>query len=424
MTVPRNAPVTRLGAALLLMGALVCTTSTAFAQAKDGIARAKQFFDAGAQAYESGQYLVAATAFEESYRLAPKPAILFSTAQAYRRQYFVDRDPAKLKRAVELYRQYVAEVPRGGRRDDAVQHLSDLEPLLLRVEEEQRRAGKEIGQVVSPPATTRLMITSRTRDAVGAIDGAAPVELPLIREVAPGKHKIRVEAPGHYPEELEGTAVEGQLVVVDVPLVEKPALLWVRAPDGAEVSIDGRPVGSTPMFRPIQVPAGRRLVTVTKRGHHPFMRELTLGRGEEMTLTAALERTLQRRIAWYFLGGAGLLCAGGAATTGIALVAEANAEDILDKTRTTNITAEERAEYERQRDRRHDFMAASWVLYGGGLALGATGALLYLVDNPRVEARSALATPASAVPPGSGRALSPTVLPLPGGLGVGLSTSF
>ena len=71
-----------------------------------------------------------------------KSAILFSTAQAYRRQYFVDREPAKLKRAVDLYRQYVGEVAQGGRRDDAVQHLSDLEPLLARVEDEQRRSGK------------------------------------------------------------------------------------------------------------------------------------------------------------------------------------------------------------------------------------------------------------------------------------------
>jgi hypothetical protein len=333
--------------------------------------------------------------------VTPLPPIAFSMAQAYRKRYFEDRDPAKLKRAVELYRKYLELVKAGGRRDDALSNLSDLEPMLARVEAEQRAAGK--GPIQMPAVlkdATQLMVSSRTRGARASIDGGDPGEAPLVREVKPGKHKIRVEAAGYFPDEVDGLAVEGQFVVVEVNLKEKPARLAVRSEPGAEVAIDGRPIGRTPFAGPLEIAAGRYFVSISKNGRYGYSRELTMNRGDDLKLDAPLDVTAQRKASYWVLGGAGALAVAGGVTTVMALLAEGDAKDYLARIeRGMNLTDAEAAEYRDARARRDDMVVASYVLYGSAVVVGVTGILLYMVDSPRVEA-----------PPMRG----PTVVPVAG----------
>ena len=158
-----------------------------YAAAESKRAEAERFFRAGERAYNAGQYLVAAQAFEEALQRFPVPAIIFSTAQAYRLQYFIDKNSARLKRAVALYRQYVAKVKKGGRRDDAVASLAELEPILLRL-----GIGQGGGQAFINK-TTQIMVSTQVVGATASID-ESDGEVPLIREVKPGPHKIRVLA--------------------------------------------------------------------------------------------------------------------------------------------------------------------------------------------------------------------------------------
>jgi hypothetical protein len=370
----------------VLLVALAALTGPRVARGDEDpqIAEARRFFDAGKQAYEAGEYGVAATAFEEAYRLAPRPPVAFSMAQAYRRQFFVDRDATKLKRALDLYKLYIVQVPQGGRRDDAVQHIAELEPLLVRIEDDQRRQGLGPVEATGPAArgTTQLMISSRTRGASARLDGAPAAAVPVIRDVAPGKHGIRVEAPGYFPEAVEAVAVEGRLVVVEVPLRARPARLVVRAPEGARVSIDGREVGVLPLVQPLEVAAGRRWLTVERRGHYPVTRELRLSRGEELVADAPLERTRQRHVSYWMLGAAGAALLVGGTTATLAFVHEERAEDILDRRASGPITQADLDAYNRERGRRDDHVTASYVLLGGAVALGIGGGLLYWLDAP------------------------------------------
>jgi hypothetical protein len=367
------------------------------ARAQQEVEEAKRYFEAGRQAYESGQYIPAVIAFEESYKRAPRSAIVFSLAQSYRQQYSVDRDARKLKRAVELYRQYLSEVPQGGRREDAAEYVSTLEPQLLRMEEKGRI------EAMQPMASeTQIMVTSRARGsrATASIDSGKPKEVPAIETVSPGKHAIRVEAPGFFPEETEGLAVEGRLVVVEVALKEKPARLALKGPSGAEVTIDGRQMASLPLARPLEVTGGRHFVAVTKRGHHAWSREVSLARGEELALDAPLETTTQRVVAWVVLGGgaASLVTAG--AFSLLALQAEGDAEDILGRRDLMNISEEDRLQYEDARAERDRWSTRSYVAYGIAGGLAAAGLLLYFVDTPRAEAPAASSSPA--ITPGVG----------------------
>jgi tetratricopeptide (TPR) repeat protein len=135
---------------------LLHISATALAQS-DEVERAKASFKAGATAYAAGEYLAAIQALDAAYALTPIPAIAFSLAQAERRQYFVAHEREHLERAVLLFRRYVEQVPTGGRRADALDALSQLEPL----------AALPPSGPATPTATdvdairrTRLMITS------------------------------------------------------------------------------------------------------------------------------------------------------------------------------------------------------------------------------------------------------------------------
>src|SRR5436305_266246 len=81
--------------------------------------KAEQYFHAGAEAFKQQRFSAAAEAFEAAYKEEHLPEIAFSTAQAYRRQYFISPKLAFAQRAVELYRVYLDAVKSGGRIGDA-----------------------------------------------------------------------------------------------------------------------------------------------------------------------------------------------------------------------------------------------------------------------------------------------------------------
>src|SRR5262245_51541958 len=113
-----------LGAALLLTSARAGADTT-----PPRLAQAADFFDAGAQAYKAGQYAVAAEAFLKANDLSPSPALLFSAAQALRKQYLIEPSLDTLQRSISLYRDYLQKDPQAKRREDAMQALSTLVPI-------------------------------------------------------------------------------------------------------------------------------------------------------------------------------------------------------------------------------------------------------------------------------------------------------
>jgi len=65
-------------------------------------------------------------------------------------------------------------------------------------------------------------------------------------EVAPGKHKIRVEKEGYEPIEVEVEVKAGETKELKFTLKPKVAKIVIETePEGATVYIDGKPVGRT-----------------------------------------------------------------------------------------------------------------------------------------------------------------------------------
>lgn len=346
------------------------------------VEQAKMLFNAGAQAYEAGRFATAVMAFQQAYAIAPRPAILFSMAQAERKSYYVDKRPQDLRNAITHYHAYLDQVATGGRRGDAADALAELEPIASRMS-----PAEGTGQA-TPPAEqkTRLMVTSQTSGAKAALDGGSPEDVPLIADVSPGKHHVRVWADGYFDEERDALAAQGSLAALDVPLREKPALLSVALTATASIAVDGRPVATTPLQQPLEVPSGTHIVTITKNGYKAFSREVTLAHGGSATIDAKLEQSGQRTAAWIVLGAAGAAAIAGGVFTGLAFAEQSDAQSVLDAKNRGPIMGSDLASYNSDVSTRDQWRTVAIASFGGAAGLLLVGGVLYFFDQPHVEA--------------------------------------
>ncbi|MGC4119387.1 MAG: PEGA domain-containing protein [Myxococcales bacterium] len=389
--------------------------ATAAASSVPSEDKAKTFFQAGAQAYDNGRFDDAAQAFDEAYKLAKLPAILFSMAQAERKQFYVSRKREYLDRAQAHYRAYLES--NGVRRVDAADALGELEAIAARLS--PLPAPPPVQPVEPPkPVRVRLTVTTQAPKAQVELDGKAAVEAPFIGELDPGRHRVRVLADGYLSEEREVQVDLGSPVGLDLPLHEKPGLLEVEAPAGSEVFVDGAKVAEVPLARPMELPSGPHSVTLIQRGMRPWTKEVTLQRGQATAVTAALERTNQRLVSFGVLGASAVALLGGAACTGVAFDRQDAAKKVLREQQVGNLSEARLSDYNRALKQRDQWRTAAQASFGTGAALLTVGGLLYLLDWPVVTsvARKPETPAGPAVPVEVGAA--PLLLPGGGGLSV------
>ncbi|HEX4515620.1 MAG TPA: PEGA domain-containing protein [Polyangiaceae bacterium] len=338
------------------------------ALADEATDQAKMLFSAGAAAYEKRDYNMAIQAFDAAQRLAPRPAIVFSLAQAHRRQYYAAGKADELKAAVDGFREYIKEVPSGGRHEDAMQALQEL--------------GANADRGHEQDVASVSINSSGTRGAHIIVDGGMPSEPPLIGPLATGAHRVVIAADGYVTETRDITAVAGKMVALDVPLKEKPAHVVLNAPGGAKVDMDGRPMGDTPLSAPIETTPGAHLLSVTKNGHDAFIREIELGRGEDRRLDAPLPSSRQRKIALAMIGTAAVAGVTSAAFLSVMIVEQAQANQLVNLQATRALTKDEAASYTDLRQTRNDWAVVTGATFVGAAALGVVGLLLYAFDPP------------------------------------------
>jgi len=365
--------------------------------ATDAKQTAERYFRAGAKAYAAQSFAAAAANFDEAYRALPLPEIAFSAAQAYRRLYRVDPKPSHVQRAVELYRVYLDQVKTGGRVGDAADSLGEMERELdklkargARIETtvaERTRLGINVslgaslgGQAPAAGAALRE-IGDATGDALPgvkvAIDGK-PVEPFALVDVAPGEHAISVAADGYFPALKRQRALQGATALVEVELRPRPAKVAIRTLAGARISVDGRAMPSARL----ELAPGKHLIAITHRGREPFAREVTVGRGEALVLTAPLAQTGRRRAAPWVLAGAGALGFVSALSVTAALLEDSRAVDLRAKIRAGDQPPSAGDAYDGAIRRRDAATTTAWVFGVGALAVGATAAALYFIETP------------------------------------------
>lgn len=359
----------------------ILSASRAFA---DDAEESKTLFNAGAQAYERGDFQSAILAFEQAYRVKARPGLLFSIAQAHRRQYVLDKKAAHVMTAVLRLKEYLAQVPSGERRADAVALLAELEPVVQELE----RKGELTA--IAPPKVdepARVMISSPAKGAKISIDGKPPLEAPISLEVSPGEHNIDVTAEGYYSDHRKLTAAPKGVTALDIPLRELPASVTIRAVDGASVMVDGRAAGVLPLAGPLAVPPGYRRLVVTMPGRITYVEDVVLVRGKPHTVDAEMKASSQRKIAYSLFAVAGVGAIGTAACAITSVLAQDEARQIHNRMLAGEVICKgaecpELSSYDAALSRRDLFRAVTTAAgTAAGLSLLA-GVSLFVFETP------------------------------------------
>ncbi len=351
--------------------------------------RARDLYRAGSEAYRQGQYQVAINAFEEVLTIERRPAAIFSAAQAHRLQYFVDRGPEHLDRAVVLYREYLEAAPGGSRRNHAAQHLATLTPIY-----ERERSNEDALEDSAPQA--RIIVAANVEEATARVDDGEPTPIPAGFIVEPGPHRVFVEAPGYESVTLDTVAVEEGVTALNPELSPTPGRVTVYAPEGARVGIDGRVVGRAPLAEPLAVSPGSHVLSVIDDGRDPFVRRLEVGSGSSAEVEVDLSLSTQRLGAWVALGVGTASLVTSVFTLRGALVAESDASELERRIAAGNATVDDGARYsERISDRDTSARATIALAAVGVVALG-TAAFLWVSDDPDAAASTLVAGPAGA----------------------------
>jgi hypothetical protein len=376
---------------------LVLVAAAQLAHADDR-KKAEAYFRAGEKAYQAQNFAAAAQNFEEAYKAAPLPELAFSAAQAYRRQYRVDARPEYVARAVTLYRLYLDQVKTGGRVADAADAMGEMQHELdklikagVKVSAELAAEHTQLGVSVTLAGTTTTPARLHEIDesaheampAVAASFDGKPVEPFTLVNIEPGTHAVHVEAPGYFPVDKQEVVVQGTTNMLEITLEAKPAKVSFNTEGGARISVDGRPVGSTPLTADIA--AGHHILTITHRGREPVVRELVVTRGQELAIDEKLVMTKRRRLVPYVAitgGGVAAIAIG----TGVgALLVDHKASSLYKQIQMGNAPTSVGQDYEDKRVWRDRLVTATWTTGALAVAIGGVAAWMYYADHPSPE---------------------------------------
>jgi len=364
----------------LMLGVACWPLSAVAADSSSDLERAKEDFRAGATAYAAGDYLAAIQALDAAYQLTPLPAIAFSLAQAHRRQYFVDHEREHLDRAISLFRRYIELAPTGSRRADALDALSQLEPLA--VAQPKASSPTEGNPSASATRRTRVLITTDAPGAELVLDGTPAVSSPLIREVEPGKHRVHVSAPGFFPTDREINAIPGELTLTPVPLRERPSTLGIWTSPDADIYIDGAYVSPGGEGVLVQLSSGKHRVAVGQKGHTVALREVTLQRGKQQNIRVTLEQTPQRITSQVLFIAGGVSLGTSLIFSSFAVRSEGDAEQFLGEIKTKNVSSAALTSYNTSINERDRFRLATGVSLAASAGFFITGLFLHELDQP------------------------------------------
>jgi TonB family protein len=137
----------------------------------------------------------------------------------------------------------------------------------------------------SPAPVGVLLVESEPAGARVSVNGEERGDTPLrLSDLALGTYEVRVERQGFEAQARSVTLSEGAADGMLRFVLARPAPLQgeadiVSAPSGAAVSVDGRPVGTTPITG-LKLKAGKRRLEVTLDGHETWTDTVTVAPGE------------------------------------------------------------------------------------------------------------------------------------------------
>ncbi len=163
-----------------------------------------------------------------------------------------------------------------------------------------------VGSSTRPPSQATLAVASEPRGADVYLDGRYEGTTPLRLEAQPGNRTLRIELDGYRTWEETLRLSPGESRRVDARLEQVPrtgTLRFESSPSGADVYVEGRFLGTTPIgareFSP-----GRYDVTFERDGYRSETVRPTVRAGQSETVRATLRPVLGRLVVSGNVGGA------------------------------------------------------------------------------------------------------------------------
>jgi hypothetical protein len=341
-----------------LVAALALAVAPVRADKKD---QAKAKFKEGMALIAEENYLGALQAFEESYEILAKPALLYNIAMCQK----------ALFRYVDSIHSFEEYLDKAGDKAKPEMRAASVDAIA----EMQRLVGKL--QIADAPEGAEVLID-------GKAAGKAPFTSPLILD--PGQHTVQVSADGYRTLRTEVTVASGAVVPLRASLTPVEAWLEVECEDDkAVVRLDGKVVGSCPYED--EVVPGSHTVRVTSPGGETFEQEVNVAAGGTTSVAVSLtgedlpgdDGTEKAGVSPLMISGIAALALGaGAGVMGAVFHAKGTKDE---KTLEDEQFNPDKSKYNDAESALRTDQALTIVGYSLAGALIATGVILLVVDG-------------------------------------------
>lgn len=144
-------------------------------------------------------------------------------------------------------------------------------------------------QVDGAKSTGTVKIVSPVPEAQVHIDGERIGGVPQEKELGTGEHFVVVSKPGYKRFERKLVVEEGKVITITAELKAVGGVRFLSNPGGAQVMMDGKVIGATPMVNE-EISAGEHIVTVQLSGYFDFETSVTVAGGKMKVVNAVLEQ--------------------------------------------------------------------------------------------------------------------------------------
>lgn len=250
--------------ACLLLGAL---GGSAFAQNAPqpdpaAVAEARQRFQRGVDLYEERNYTAAMVEFQRAYELTRNPAVLYNISATH-----------------EL----------SGHMVEALDAMLEYERLAPQEAVAARRAEVDAALARIRRSIATLIVRVEAQGLTLAVDGLqrSVSEARTGLRVAAGRHRVTLSAPHYQTREEEFDVSGGNSTTITEGLTPESAFFTVECNiPAAEILVDGRVVGSTPVTSPLPLPEGTHHIIVRRLGYTPYETDVNaVGAGARVRAT-------------------------------------------------------------------------------------------------------------------------------------------
>ena len=348
---------------LLSLSTLILGSNDCYAQTEQVNPRFEAAMEQSKIAASQGKHAEAAEAMRRAISISPVPEYLYDIALFYERA-------KDWRKALKYYQQFIDRAPSDGRVPEAIKHIQGLQIRLQNQYEEV--------MITSQPSGAYLYINERANGSVG--------QTPHRMKLLPGTYKIIAELDGYVPTSQTLKLQEGASSQVALSLYSErevaPVKFLINRAD-AQVYVDRRLKGKSPMIKPLLIRQGVREIRITKPGYNTWSKKISVKPQTPMTVDVILVEAGLKQLSlkpktkdtvtpWIVMGtGAALL--GGSVFTGLS--AQGLYSDLEARVSEQKLIASQDIEVGNR------WVMLTNVLIGLGVTSLTTGGVLWMLDS-------------------------------------------